>query len=285
MFNKLYYLGPKGSYTSIAVDIFLKKYLSQKTEKSCEIIAVDSIYNIVKMMSESDSELIVAVLPIENSIEGVVREVQDSLAILAQNGIRILAETSIPIEHSLIGFGNKEKIETLISHPQAFAQCREYIYNNWKNNVTLKTAFSTSNAISTLAPQEANIAAIGNKSCAELYNIPVIETRINDEPNNVTRFILLSKISPSKTEHNKISIVFSTQNEAGALNRVLCVLEKYELNMSYIDSRPSRKELGEYIFYVDFIGHIEDGNVVQALLEIQPLVKMFEVISEGAICI
>ena len=115
--------------------------------------------------------------------------------------------------------------------------------------------------------------------------ITLLENQINDEKNNTTRFVLLSKDNPVKSNQNKVSITFSTENKAGALNKVLSVLEKYDLNMSYIDSRPSRRELGEYVFYVDFAGYIEDSNVAMALTEIQPDVKMFEILSKGANCV
>ena len=85
-------------------------------------------------------------------------------------------------------------------------------------------------------------------------------------------------------ENNKVSICFSTENKSGALNRVLSVFEKYNINLSYIDSRPSKKELGEYIFYADFTGHVLDNNVSLALVELQSSVKMLEVLSEGALC-
>ena len=90
---------------------------------------------------------------------------------------------------------------------------------------------------------------------------------------------------PEKKENNKVCITFSTENKPGALNQVLKILENHSLNMSYISSRPSRRELGEYIFYVDFYGHIEDANVHVALREILPYIKTFEILSEGAVCI
>ena len=90
---------------------------------------------------------------------------------------------------------------------------------------------------------------------------------------------------PEKNNNNKVCITFSTENKPGALNQVLSILEKHSLNMSYISSRPSRRELGEYIFYVDFYGHIEDANVHMALREMLPFVKTLEILSEGAVCI
>lgn len=279
MINKLLYLGPSGSYCESAVKKFSKYY-----SENCEFEAVESIYKIINTLKDSNNENIAAVIPLENSIEGIVRDTQDGLINLSQKNIRTLAETTLPIEHSLIGYGKKEDIKTITSHPQALAQCREYIYKTWGDNIELKPVLSTSNAVSSLTQNDVTVAAIGNNNCANLYNVPTIDSKINDEDNNTTRFILLSMKKPEKN-NNKVCITFSTENKPGALNQVLSILENHSLNMSYISSRPSRRELGEYIFYVDFYGHIEDANVHMALREMLPFVKTLEILSEGAVCI
>ncbi len=280
MITKLLYLGPSGSYCETAV-----KKFSEHFSNECDFEPIESIYKITKALKDSNNKNLAAVIPLENSIEGIVKETQDNLINLAKNNIRILAETSLFIEHSLIGFGKKEDVKTITSHPQALAQCREYILKNWEDNVTLQPVLSTSNAVSSLTKDDVTVAAIGNNNCAKLYNVPVIESKINDEDNNTTRFVLLSLKRPTKKDNNKVCITFSTENKPGALNQVLKILENHSLNMSYISSRPSRRELGEYIFYVDFYGHIEDANVHVALREILPYIKTFEILSEGAICI
>lgn len=280
MIEKVLYLGPAGSYCETAVKNF-SKYFS----KNCEYQTIDSIHKIIRILNTDKNKIFSAIIPIENSIEGIVRETQDNLISLSQKGIRILAETTLSIEHSLIGFGKKEDIKIITSHPQALAQCQEYIYKTWGDNIELKPVLSTSNAVKSLSQNNTTIAAIGNNNCAKLYNVPVITSKINDEDNNTTRFILLSSNKPLKTDISKISINFSTENKPGALNQILSILEKYNLNMSYISSRPSRRELGEYIFYVDFYGHIEEANVHMALREMLPFVKTLEILSEGANCI
>ena len=280
MIEKILYLGPAGSYCETAIEKF-SKYLSE----GCEYEAIDSIYKIIRILNENNDDTLAAVIPIENSIEGIVRDTQDNLFTLAQKGIRTLAETTLQIEHFLISFGKKENIKTITSHPQAIAQCREYIYKNYGDNVELKPVLSTSIAVSSLTQNDITVAAIGNNNCANLYNVPIIDSKINDEDNNTTRFILLSIKKPEKSNNNKVSITFSTENKPGALNQVLNILENHNLNMSYISSRPSRRELGEYIFYVDFYGHLEDANVHMALREMLPFVKTLEILSEGSDCI
>lgn len=281
LIKKVLFLGPAGSYSDAAKNKFDKYF-----DKNCCYEQQSSIYKIIRKLKELNSESIAAVIPIENSIEGVVRDTQDNLAGLTTYGIRILAETGMAIEHSLIGFAEKKgDIKTISSHPQALAQCRDYIYKNWKDNITEFPVLSTSFAVSSLKNTDLSQAAIGSEYCAMLYGIPVIERKINDEKNNTTRFVLLSKIKPEKTRNDKVSITFSTVNQPGALNKVLNILEKYNLNMSYIDSRPSKKQLGEYVFYIDFDGHISDPAVSFALQDVLPYVNTLEILSVGANCI
>lgn len=278
--NKVLYLGPLGSYSELAKMNFVKYFTAD-----CEFLPMDSIYKIVRSLKEFNAEDIAAILPIENSIEGVVRETQDSLVYLAEKGIKIFAETVLRVEHALISYGDISQIKTISSHPQALAQCREYIYDKWQDNVSLAPVLSTSSAVMSLSPDLPTMAAIGSEYCAKLYNVPVIQNNINDENNNTTRFVLLNKLQPEKTDFNKVSLIFSTENKAGALNKVLSIFEKFNLNMLYIDSRPSRRELGEYVFYVDFAGHINDFEVTAALEEVRPFVKFFQILSEGALSV
>lgn len=280
MKKTILFLGPLGSYTDIAKDKFIKHF-----NIDCEIKAFDSIYKIIRTLDAENSEDFFAVIPIENSIEGIVRDTQDNLIKLAEKNIRIVAETNLKINHSLIGYGTKEEAKIITSHPQALAQCRDFIYENWKDSIELAPVLSTSKAVSSLMKEHREVVAIGSEYCAKLYNVPIIESEINDEKNNTTRFVLLGKVRPKLSDCNKISITFSTENKPGALNKVLNIIEKYGLNMSYIDSRPSRKKLGEYVFYIDFEGHIDDSKATLALTEIQPYVSMFEILSEGANCI
>ncbi len=280
MIEKLLYLGPNGSYSDLAKNSFIK-YFSD----NCEFIKKDSIFDVIEELIEANDVKAGAVLPIENSIEGCVNETQDDLLVLAKNGYFVFAETNISINHSLISYGKKSQIETIISHPQALAQCKNYIHKNFRSNVSLIPKLSTSLAISELSQDDMSIAAIGSKYCANLFNVPIIEESINDEMNNKTRFVLLSKETPDDISNNKISIVFSTKNESGALNKILSIIEKHGLNMTHINSRPSKKELGEYLFYVDIEGHINQNNIEQAMVEIKSSALLFEIISKGALLI
>lgn len=280
MSKRVLYLGPEGSYSELVIDKF-KKLLND----SYSLEQRGSIYAIMQELSFSKEESLYAVVPIENSIEGIVSETQDNLCSIVKNGYQILAEAEQSINHSLISFYPKEEIEVIISHSQALAQCRNYIYNNWGANVVLKPTLSTSSAIASLKSTNEKVAAIGNVSCANYYSVPVVEENVNDEKNNTTRFLLLSRSFPQNVEQNKISITFSTENKPGALNKILSILEKSGINMTNINSRPSRHELGEYVFYVDFEGHINDTTISTALLEIEKQVKTYTILSCGAVCL
>ncbi len=272
--RKLLFLGPNGSYSDFAKEKFIKAF-----DFHCVSTNLKSISSIIRALKDENSEDIVAVIPIENSIEGIVRETLDNLSSLKKEGIKIIAETTMDVKHALVGFADKKNlIKVIRSHPQALAQCKHYIQANFSDSLIEEATLSTSAAIKSLSAENKTIAAIGSIECAKKYNIPVIETNINDEENNKTRFILLGKFLAPQTGNDKTSITFSTENKAGALSKILTVFDKNNINMSYIDSRPSKKELGEYVFYIDFENHISEQKVQQAFEEIKPFVKMFYVI-------
>ena len=271
--RKLLFLGPNGSYSDFAKDKFIDAF-----NFNCVSTNLKSISSVIKALKDENSEDIIAVIPIENSIEGIVRETLDNLSSLKKEGIKIISETTMNVEHALVGYGKIKDIKVIRSHPQALAQCKQFINANFPDTVIEEATLSTSAGIKSLSENDKSIAAIGSVECAQMYNAPIIKTNINDEANNKTRFILLGKYLAPQTGKDKTSITFSTENKAGALSKILTILDSYNINMSYIDSRPSKKELGEYVFYIDFEGHIHDEKVQMAFADLKPLVKMFYVI-------
>ena len=271
--KKLIFLGPNGSYSDFAKNKFIEHF-----NLNCVCTNLKSISSVIKALKDENSEDIAGVIPIENSIEGVVRETLDNLSSLKKEGIKILAETTMEVNHALIGYGKIKDIKVIRSHPQALAQCKQFILSNFSDSVIEEATLSTSAAIKSLSKDDTEVGAIGSIECAKMYNAPVIKDNINDEKNNKTRFILLGKFIAKQTGVDKTSITFATENKAGALSKILTILETYNINMSYIDSRPSKKELGEYVFYIDFEGHVNDEKVQLAFNDIKPFVKMFYVI-------
>ena len=274
MKNKIYFLGPETSYTDFAKNQFIKAFNLNDYIKT----PMHTITAIIAELGKNENQNSVAVLPIENSIEGTVKETIDKLVKIENQNIKIIAETVVTIEHCLITYANDfSEIKKIKSHPQAISQCYDYIYKNFKDNIKLETESSTANAVKSLSEDEKSIAAIGNKYSAEYYKKPILDYQINDEMFNQTRFILIGNTDKiPKSNNNKTSITFATENKSGALCEILTIFQEHNINMTYISSRPSRKSLGEYNFYVDIDGHISDKNVSKAIDKILKHIKTFK---------
>lgn len=272
--RKLFYLGPQTSYTDVAKEHF-KTEFGLVDYVDVEKKTITAVANELAELEDDDS---FAILPIENSIEGIVKESIDNISRLKNNDIKIQAECVIPINHCLVSYAEKKSdIKTVISHPQAISQCFDYIYKTFGNEIEYRSESSTANAIRNLLETDKTVAAIGSKFSADYYGKPILEENINDEKFNQTRFLLIGKKSFKRpNDVYKTSIHFATENESGALCKILKILEKYELNMSHISSRPSKKSLGEYSFYIDFNGKVTDLTVDKAIFEIIQNVKTFK---------
>lgn len=250
--TELLFLGPQGSYCEEAKNQFLRM-LPFPNIKQKPFPNIKSIINYLQ-----NNEYAAAVVPVENSIEGIVRETLDNLLTI-DNHIQICAETVIPIKHCLLSKTNDIKnIKKIISHPQALAQCQKFIEKNFDCNIELIEKASTSKAAQELTQLDNSYAAIANVKTAELFNLNILYKNINDEIDNKTRFIFLSRNNTTHTGQDKTSIAFETKNQSGALVKVLNVFDSLNINLLYIDSRPSKKHLGEYVFFVDFEGHINN---------------------------
>ena len=270
----IYFLGPKTSYTDVAKEELKRRFSLEgyiDTEKP-------TITAVASELSHLDNPCSLAVLPIENSIEGIVKESIDNISRIEDKEVKIIGECVIPIKHCLVGYSSDlSKVSTIVSHPQAISQCFDYIYRTFGENVTYRPDSSTAHAVKKLSIDDNSVCAIGSKYSAEFYNKPVIEEGINDEPHNSTRFLLIGKLKLPKMDCDyKTSITFSTDNKPGALCDILNILKNHNINMTYISSRPSKKELGEYTFYIDFDGKILDLEVSKAVFEILQHVTMFK---------
>ena len=153
------------------------------------------------------------------------------------------------------------------SKPEVFAQCRNWLSSTFEENKTIAVASSA--RASQMAAEEPNTAAIGSTAAAELYGLKMICENIEDNPNNVTRFLIISTLDAKATGDDKTAALFSTAHKAGALTDVLNVFKDYDINLTNIESRPSKKREWEYYFFVDFLGHKTDDNVVKGLEEIR----------------
>lgn len=257
--ENLYFLGPVGTYAQTAMMQF-KKNLQIQAEN---IIPINRITRILQTIDEKPYDM--AVLPIENSIEGIVRETIDNLVTLKDTDIKIAAETIIPISHCLMSKNaDISEIKHILSHPQALGQCSGYINENFQGIDIIETA-STSEAARLVQEKGAEYAAIASQTAAEIYNLNILAEGINDKKDNKTRFILLSRNTQDITHNCKTSLFFTVKNEPGSLVKVLNIFHRYDINLLYIESRPSKKKMGEYNFYVDIEGHISDKNIASAI--------------------
>ena len=246
------FLGPKGTFTHEAASIFGDNLIPY-----CTIPAV--------LESVENGESSYGIVPIENSIEGPVGITLDSLA--HKFDLKIFKEIIIPINQNLIvNPGTKmEDIEDVYSHAQAIAQCQEFIS---RNKIQPHYAISTANAAKNIVGDKAK-AAIGNSKAAEIYNLEILKHNIQDTDNNATRFVVVSKEDHEPTGRDKTSIIFSIyEDKPGGLYDVLGIFQKNNINLTKIESRPSKKGLGKYLFFVDYIGHRQDSIFDDIIKEI-----------------
>lgn len=266
--NNLVYLGPEGSYTEIAAENFV----NNKEFNNFNRVIKNSIIKVIESIDNSNGDM--GVVPIENSIEGIVRETLDNL-VKTTSRVMITGETLVPISHCLISKAeNINQIDKITSISQALAQCRSFIETNISNAELIK-ATSTSEAVKSLKDLPENYAAIGSSRAANLYGFNILAMGINDEKDNLTRFVSLGSSVSEPTGKDKTSMAFSACNKPGALVDILSVFRENNINLSYIESRPSRKVFGDYTFFIDFEGHMQEEKVQKTIGKITPLINFY----------
>ncbi len=261
--KKLGYTGVPGSYAYEVLMNLIENNENDKVESN-NILNYNSHKELVDAVS--DSKIDIAILPIENSIVG---EVRDSIDLINKKNIHIIGEVEHKIEHNLLGIkGSKlSDIKNVYSHIQALMQCSDYLNEHeWKKMPMNNTAISAKYIAKTMEKENACIA---NMKTKEMYNLELLKENINNEKENYTRFYVICSEEIITEKSNKISIITSTGNQPGALIELLEILKKYELNMVNLKSRPIVNKPWEYYFYIDFEGNVFDENVERALNEIR----------------
>ncbi len=242
------YLGPPGTFSSKAA-----ARVSNSTKP------FQSIREVVE--SVENKEIQWGVLPIENSLEGAVTETMDLLLEIEYSCI--IKEIVLPIQYVLLSTANQDlkNIETVFSHPQALAQCRELFLEY--PHLNKEAAQSTAQAAEKVKGDK-RAAALSPNSYRE-YGLNILWEGPKKQYNNETRFIVLGDDIPAPTGNDKTSIVFGVHDKPGALYKALETFSSLGINLSRIESRPSKRQLGEYVFYVDLEGHKDDDNTSKAL--------------------
>jgi prephenate dehydratase len=258
---KIAFLGPEGTFTEEAALAFVREAKLDASEE--EMTAYPTINETIEAAAEGVTAK--AVVAIENSIEGSINATLDALAFDAGD-IIIEREMVMPIRHALVVSPKTDlaNVKTIVSHPQATAQCRKYLKEHFPN-VTVRAANSTAEAVAEAA-KDPTVAAIGTKLAAELYGAVFAEVNIADYEDNKTRFVLLGREEQLPSGDDKTSIVcFLHKDQPGALLSILQEFAYRGINLTKIQSRPTKKVLGEYCFFIDLQGHKDDAGPAQAL--------------------
>jgi chorismate mutase/prephenate dehydratase len=253
--QKVAYLGPKATFTHLAC--------IQKFGASAQYIPVTSIKDVFEEVERGRANF--GVVPIENTTEGVVNHTLD---MFVDSSLLIYGEVLQEVSHHLLSKAERlTDIKKIYSHPHAIAQCRHWLEANL-SHVPVAEAPSTARAAE-LCVDDPSAAAIASELAGQLYGLNILKSRIEDNINNFTRFLVLSKKAPERTGRDKTSVMLSVKDKVGALYDLLRPFASHGINMTKIESRPSRRKAWEYIFFVDVEGHVEEERVKKALEEIK----------------
>ena len=250
------YLDPKGTYSEeVAITIMADKYLPFTTISRL----LQAFYK---------GEVKKAILPIENSIEGIVTPSIDGL--IASNGSEFVIEEELilPVRHCLAGLGEEKDIRKVVSHHQALAQCSRFIESI---AIETETVNSTGKAAQIVAKKrEKDLAAICSTRAADIYGLKIFRSGIGDNSNNSTRFFLLGHEAQESTGKgkDKTFVIFQTEDKPGAFADVIQIFKVLDINMSQIQHRPSKIKLGDYIFFTELEGHKDEEYISVALKQV-----------------
>jgi len=266
--------GELGAYSQSAVYSFFGK------SSVGRVVPLPTLQRVFGTLCDKNSDLDYAVVPLENSLAGTIGETVD---LLISHDVRIVGETSVPVEHCLIIHKDTtlEKIKKVMSHPQALAQCREYLDADERKDWEQVSVYDTAGSVKMIKEQNlTECAGIASELAAEIHGMKVAAKGIEDDHSNATRFIVVqnsskrsksdesSFISTEPTGKDKTSAIFVTRHEPGALVRALTSLSSRRINLGKIESRPIRGKPWEYYFYVDFEGHQKEERCAKAIADL-----------------
>lgn len=245
------YLGPEGTFTQLAA-----RHMFGLQARYRECATVEAVFEAV--MSKDAPY---GVVPFENSTEGAVNMTSDALL---EGELVIRQEYILPISHCLLSHASAlSEITTVYSHPQALGQCRSWLAKHLPRAQVVQTTSTT--AAAREAQTDRRAAAIAAEIASELHGVPIVRASIQDRAENATRFVVIAREDAPPTGNDRTTLAFGVADEKGALRRVLTILEDCNVNLTRIESRPSRSRAWHYVFLVDLEGHRLDADVVRAL--------------------
>jgi len=251
---KVAYLGPEGTFTQAAAF----KYFGHSTQTS-PFTAIDDVFRAVE-----SGECQLGVVPIENSIEGTINRTLDRIT---DSPLGICGEEILRIEHNLLSkAASLDEISVVHAHPQALAQCRKWLNANLPT--AQRVAASSNAAGAELAQTDNRAAAIASLNAGEIYKLPTLETNIEDDLSNTTRFIVIGSQQAPRSDNDVTTLIVSAPHKPGGLRKMLEPFDEAGISMTRIESRPAREELWSYLFFIDVAGHKDDDILAHALQQL-----------------
>jgi chorismate mutase/prephenate dehydratase len=262
------YLGPRATFSHLAA--------MERFGLSAQFVAMRSIAEVFAEVEKDNADF--GVVPVENSTEGVVSHTLD---MFVDSPLLICGEVVVEAAlHLLTKAASLGDVRKIYSHPHGLAESRKWLERNAPHVAVVET--SSTGAAAEIAASEPGAAAIASELAASLYDLTVLQRRIEDHPNNFTRFLTIGKKSAPPTAADKTSILFSIKDRVGALHRMLLPFAQRQINLTKIESRPSKKKVWEYVFYVDFEGHASEPRAREALAELQEACIFLKVLGSYA---
>lgn len=256
------YLGPEATFTHLAGVKYFGHSASYKPMET-----IDDVFAEVEK-----GRTTYGIVPVENSIEGAVFSTLDSFM---KYKVQICGEIQLEISHNLVcRSGNMEDIQTVASHAQALAQCREWLRKNLPSVPTLQV-FSTG-AAAQMAANNPNIGAIASSLAIKTHELQVVVKGIEDYMGNTTRFLIIGKHSPTPSGSDRTSLLIGLMDRPGALNQILTILSEEGINLAKIESRPIKGKQWKYLFFLDMLGHINDEHIIKGCDRIRDYCSYYE---------
>jgi len=275
---KIGILGPEGTFSETAAMLWLKGRRRGGDVKNVELNYYETIIDVAESIMRKEVDY--GIVPIENSLEGSVGETLDLLS--SENnegGMRIVGEILVPIKICLLASQSFARIRKVVSHPHALAQCKQFIRERLKvKGVEVKSVESTA-AAAKMAMEDETIAALASEEAAKRYKLKILAENVQDRE-SVTRFVALSSsdVETEPTGKDKTSLLLYLKDRPGALYEVLGEFAQRDINLTKIESRPSKRALGDYMFHIDCEGHLEEEEIKEALDGVKRKVAMLKVL-------
>lgn len=262
---KIAYLGPAGTWTHQAA---IKKF-GHSVGYSSQANFAEVFDQVARRKADY------GVVPIENSTEGAVSHTLD---LFVDSPLKICAQILLRIENGLMACIPRDEIKTLYSHPQVFGQCRNWILKHFPEADLVEVSSTTKAAALAKKYAADGAAAMGGPLAAEMHGLTMLDECIQDRATNTTRFLVIGEKSCPPTGKDRTSILFSTKDQPGSLVKVLQIFDSIGVNMSKIESRPSKQRDWEYNFYVDLAGHSEDEKIADGIVKLTEYCSMVKIL-------